>query len=239
MGLTVLLSVIIILANLVVDILYGILDPRTRDARTAPDGRRAARGADRRRERRRRRCTGARRRHGRRAGPRSRTSGATPGTATSGTAARVVAGVVFVLLVALLHHLADRLAVRPERDRLREQATRAPSLAHPFGTDQFGRDLLTRAALGGRVSIGIGFAATLAILIIGVTYGSISGFVGGRLDNAMMRFLDALYGLPYLPFAIITLAIFGNVELLDDGRSRSRSRAGSRRRASCAARSSR
>ena len=85
-----------------------------------------------------------------------------------------------------------------------------PSFAHPFGTDNFGRDLMTRTAVGGRVSMGIGFAATLAILLIGVTYGSISGFVGGRLDNGMMRILDTLYGLPYLPFAIIILAIFGD-----------------------------
>jgi oligopeptide transport system permease protein len=91
------------------------------------------------------------------------------------------------------------------------EANQGPSLEHPFGTDRFGRDLFTRAALGGRVSIGIGFAATIAILVVGVVYGSISGFVGGRLDNVMMRFLDALYGLPYLPFAIITIAIFGNV----------------------------
>jgi oligopeptide transport system permease protein len=89
------------------------------------------------------------------------------------------------------------------------EAKQAPSLEHPLGTDKFGRDLLTRTAEGGRVSILIGFGATLAILFIGVIYGSISGFVGGRLDNAMMRFLDALYGLPYLPFAIITLAIIG------------------------------
>ncbi len=88
-----------------------------------------------------------------------------------------------------------------------------PSLEHPFGTDNFGRDLLTRTALGGRVSIGIGFAATLVILIIGVAYGAISGFVGGLLDNGMMRFLDALYGLPYLPFAIITLAIVGSINI--------------------------
>jgi oligopeptide transport system permease protein len=87
----------------------------------------------------------------------------------------------------------------------------SPSLHHPFGTDEFGRDLFVRTALGGRISIGIGFAATFAILIVGVLYGAISGFVGGWLDNAMMRFLDALYGLPYLPFAIITLAIFGIV----------------------------
>jgi oligopeptide transport system permease protein len=86
-----------------------------------------------------------------------------------------------------------------------------PSLEHPFGTDGAGRDIFTRVALGGQISIGIGFAATIAILLIGVTYGSISGFVGGRLDNAMMRFLDALYGLPYLPFAILALAIVGTV----------------------------
>jgi oligopeptide transport system permease protein len=83
------------------------------------------------------------------------------------------------------------------------------SLDHPFSTDKFGRDLFARTAVGGQISIAIGFAATLAILVIGVVYGSIAGFIGGWVDNAMMRFLDALYGLPYLPFAIITLAIWG------------------------------
>jgi oligopeptide transport system permease protein len=92
-------------------------------------------------------------------------------------------------------------------------ASQTPSLDHPFGTDKFGRDLLTRTALGGRVSILIGFGATLAILLIGVVYGAVSGFVGGRLDNGLMRFLDALYGLPYLPFAIITLQIIGRTDL--------------------------
>ena len=86
-----------------------------------------------------------------------------------------------------------------------------PSWEHPFGTDQFGRDLFVRTALGGRVSFAIGFAATIAIMVIGITYGATSGFLGGRVDNALMRFLDALYGLPYLPFAILTLAIFGTV----------------------------
>jgi oligopeptide transport system permease protein len=92
-----------------------------------------------------------------------------------------------------------------------EQAYERPSWSHPLGTDQFGRDLFTRTALGGRISIGIGFGATIAILVIGLTYGALSGFAGGRLDNVLMRFLDALYGLPYLPFAIITLAIVGTV----------------------------
>ena len=89
--------------------------------------------------------------------------------------------------------------------------------------------------MGGRVSILIGFGATLAILLIGVVYGSISGFVGGRVDNGMMRFLDALYGLPYLPFAIITLAIIGKTDKWTMMIA-PRSRAGSRRRASSAAR---
>src|SRR6266545_2304224 len=85
------------------------------------------------------------------------------------------------------------------------------SLDHPFSTDKFGRDLFARTAVGGQISIAIGFVATFFILAIGVFYGSIAGFIGGKLDNAMMRFLDALYGLPYLPFAIITVTIFGVV----------------------------
>src|ERR1041384_3779502 len=87
------------------------------------------------------------------------------------------------------------------------------SLDHPFSTDKFGRDLFARVAQGGQISIAIGFAATFMILVIGVVYGSISGFIGGRLDNGMMRFLDALYGLPYLPFAIIVTQLFRTVNI--------------------------
>jgi oligopeptide transport system permease protein len=94
------------------------------------------------------------------------------------------------------------------------QAYAGFSLDHPFSTDKFGRDLFARTAVGGQISIAIGFTATLFILAIGVFYGSIAGFIGGKLDNAMMRFLDALYGLPYLPFAIITLAIIGTQNFL-------------------------
>jgi oligopeptide transport system permease protein len=87
------------------------------------------------------------------------------------------------------------------------QSYLSPSLHHPFGTDKFGRDLCTRVAIGGRISIGIGFAGTFAILVIGLVYGSLAGFVGGIVDDVLMRILDALYGLPYLPFAIITTQI--------------------------------
>ncbi len=84
-----------------------------------------------------------------------------------------------------------------------------PDLAHWFGTDQNGRDLFVRMAMGGRVSLLIAFAATGIVLVVGVIYGSLSGFIGGKTDEAMMRFVDILYGLPYLPFAIILLVILG------------------------------
>jgi oligopeptide transport system permease protein len=122
----------------------------------------------------------------------------------------VFAAAIFLLVLAYCIIVPFISPYDPDEVNFKD-AYLPPSLAHPFGTDQFGRDLFTRVALGGRISIAIGFAATLAILLIGLTYGSISGFVGGWLDNAMMRFLDALYGLPYLPFAIITLAIVGTV----------------------------
>ena len=122
----------------------------------------------------------------------------------------VIAAVIFLLVLAYCIFVPIFSPYDPNEVNFQD-AYLPPSLAHPFGTDQFGRDLFTRVALGGRISIMIGFAATLVILLIGLTYGSISGFIGGWLDNAMMRFLDALYGLPYLPFAIITLAIVGTV----------------------------
>ena len=124
--------------------------------------------------------------------------------------AAVVAAIAFLALLAFVI-LVPWLSNQDPYALNFAQAYQGPSWAHPFGTDEFGRDLFVRTALGGRVSIAIGFAATFAIMGVGIAYGSISGFIGGKLDNGMMRFLDALYGLPYLPFAILTLAIFGTV----------------------------
>jgi oligopeptide transport system permease protein len=125
----------------------------------------------------------------------------------------VVAGVVFLLIVLYAVLVPIFSPYDPDAVDF-AQAYLRPTPEHPFGTDQFGRDLFTRTALGGRVSILIGIGAAAAILVIGVLYGAISGFVGGKLDNGMMRFLDALYGLPYLPFAILALAIVGTVNIL-------------------------
>jgi ABC-type dipeptide/oligopeptide/nickel transport system permease subunit len=80
-----------------------------------------------------------------------------------------------------------------------------PSLAHPLGTDQFGRDLLTRLAAAGRVSLAITGLALAAVLAFGFAYGALSALAGGRVDGLMMRVLDGLLALPRLPVSIVIL----------------------------------
>lgn len=87
----------------------------------------------------------------------------------------------------------------------------APSVAsrHFMGTDANGRDMLARILQGGRISLLVGLLATAVSLLIGVTYGAIAGFVGGRIDNLMMRFVDILYALPFMFFVILLTVYFG------------------------------
>jgi oligopeptide transport system permease protein len=124
--------------------------------------------------------------------------------------AAVAAAIAFVLMIGFVY-ITPLVDSASAYDIDFANAYVSPTWSHPFGTDEFGRDLMVRAALGGRISVEIGFAATIAIMLVGIVYGAISGFAGGWIDNAMMRFLDALYGLPYLPFAIITVTIFATV----------------------------
>lgn len=80
---------------------------------------------------------------------------------------------------------------------------------HWFGTDANGRDLLVRTFYGGRISLTIGLLTTVVALLIGVTYGAVAGFAGGRTDSLMMRFVDVLYSLPLIFFIIILVTVFG------------------------------
>jgi ABC-type dipeptide/oligopeptide/nickel transport system permease subunit len=85
------------------------------------------------------------------------------------------------------------------------QSREGPSLAHPFGTDQFGRDLLTRLAVGGRTSFVIAGIALGVILALGVVYGTVAALADRRVDGAMMRVVDGLFAIPRLPVAIVIL----------------------------------
>ena len=77
-----------------------------------------------------------------------------------------------------------------------------PSAQHLLGTDIHGRDLLTRLMYGSRVSLLVGFAATAVSLVIGILWGTIAGYIGGRIDAVMMRIVDILYALPFMIFII-------------------------------------
>jgi ABC-type dipeptide/oligopeptide/nickel transport system permease subunit len=83
-----------------------------------------------------------------------------------------------------------------------------PSLEHPLGTDQFGRDLMTRLAVGGRTTLLIAFIALVIIFVVGVAYGAASALGGRGTDAVMMRVLDGLFALPRIPIAIVILAAF-------------------------------
>ncbi|WP_049629705.1 ABC transporter permease [Cellvibrio sp. pealriver] len=90
----------------------------------------------------------------------------------------------------------------------------APSMQHWLGTDILGRDQLTRIMYGSQISLAVGFIATAVALTIGVLWGAIAGFVGGRVDAWMMRTVDALYALPFTIFIILLTVVFGSSLLL-------------------------
>ena len=89
-----------------------------------------------------------------------------------------------------------------------------PSWEHPFGTDLLGRDMLVRVMIGGRIAIAVAFVATAIALLIGVTWGAIAAYAGGRVDYVMMRIVDALYGFPTVVFVIVVMAVFNTKNIV-------------------------
>ena len=85
-----------------------------------------------------------------------------------------------------------------------------PSAEHFLGTDRFGRDVLVRIMYGGRISLAVGFSAASISLLIGVTYGAIAGYFGGKIDMVMMRIVDALYSIPDMLYLIMITVVLGS-----------------------------
>jgi oligopeptide transport system permease protein len=116
----------------------------------------------------------------------------------------VLAAIVFVCAVLPWLLDLDPISTDPPSRHL------PPSPAHPFGTDALGRDLLARVLLGGRTSLLIGLAATASSVVIGVMVGAAAGFYGGRVDEILMRFVDFLYGVPYMFLVILVMLLFSD-----------------------------
>jgi oligopeptide transport system permease protein len=116
----------------------------------------------------------------------------------------VVSGVFVVLLAAVCVLVPPFLGYGYADQNLSLGAT-PPSATHWFGTDELGRDLFARLLYGGRISLMVGFVASLVALIIGVTYGAVAGYAGGKLDAFLMRVVDILYALPFTIFVILMM----------------------------------
>ena len=125
-----------------------------------------------------------------------------------------VAGGVVLIIMVILALLTPLIAPYSYEAQNLDLGASPPSAAHWLGTDIFGRDLLTQILYGGRISLAVGFIATAVALVIGVTWGAVAGYVGGRVDAAMMRFVDILYALPFMIFIILLMVVFGRNILL-------------------------
>jgi oligopeptide transport system permease protein len=116
---------------------------------------------------------------------------------------------------ALVAEGRDDLA--PELEKVKEEynAIQADISINPvhkhvyiFGTDYLGRDMLARTILGGKISMMVGLVGTITAVLLGIIVGAVAGYIGGRLDDFLMRFVDIMYGLPYMIMVIVLMAIF-------------------------------
>ncbi|MEM7790646.1 MAG: ABC transporter permease subunit [Verrucomicrobiota bacterium] len=119
-----------------------------------------------------------------------------------------VGGVLFITILFLCI-FGPMLTSKENSDTNLAYGAQPPSMEHWFGTDDLGRDLLVRTLNGGRVSIGVGFAATMVALIIGLPYGALAGYISGKTDVVMMRFVDTLYALPFTIIVVLLTTFLG------------------------------
>lgn len=129
----------------------------------------------------------------------------------------VVCGWLFIIIFMLsffgpmlLEWLFGLDPVAQDRDSL----SAAPSWSHPFGTDPLGRDMLVRTLEGGQIAIIVGFTATAVALVVGVAWGAIAAYAGGKVDEVMMRIVDVMYAFPRIVFVIVIMQILGTKSLV-------------------------
>ncbi|MCT8533826.1 oligopeptide ABC transporter permease OppC [Glaesserella parasuis] len=127
-----------------------------------------------------------------------------------------VSSLIILFFVVLFITFAPMLMPFSYEDTDWNMMSVAPDFAsgHYFGTDASGRDLLVRIAMGGRISLMVGIAGALIAVVIGTTYGAISGYVGGKVDMVMMRLLEILGSFPFMFFVILLVTFFGQNILL-------------------------
>ena len=123
-------------------------------------------------------------------------------------------GLIILLLFIFIAAVTPWIAPYGYAQQDLELGAAPPSAAHWLGTDIFGRDLLTQIMFGGRISLAVGFVATAVALLIGITWGAIAGYMGGRVDAVMMRLVDIIYSLPFMIFIILLMVVFGRNMLL-------------------------
>ena len=120
-----------------------------------------------------------------------------------------VGGAIVLLILFILAALAPWIAPYPYAYQNLDLGASPPSADHLLGTDILGRDLYSRILYGARISLLVGFVATTVALFIGVTWGLIAGYFGGKIDTVMMRIVDVLYGIPFIIFIILLMVVFG------------------------------
>ena len=144
-----------------------------------------------------------------------------------------VIGIVYIIIIVIMTIFADKLATAPyDKQILHDQnvipawvAKLLPSMAvyapisdkYLLGADKLGRDIFSRILYGGRVSLTVALFAPLLSLLIGVTFGALSGFAGGKVDTVMMRIVDILYAFPSLLFIILLMTYFKGTSSADTG----------------------
>ncbi|ONI41529.1 diguanylate cyclase [Candidatus Epulonipiscium fishelsonii] len=121
-----------------------------------------------------------------------------------------VAGLIFIIFIIALAIIVPIVSPYSYEEQNLQARNLLPSAEHLFGTDKLGRDIFVRIMYGARISLSIGFSAAIINLFIGIVYGGIAGYFGGRIDVLMMRAVDIIYSVPTLLYTILILMVFGN-----------------------------